>query len=177
MYVSDFTHAKSTQQMLYTLFCAEIGLMSVAHPTVQMEAVRSIFGALQKNIVAGLRTGDGTFEMSVGEGHDNNVVLTWRQDAQLFKNLYEGMAMLSDVSDATVLRLRVYPLIGNLVLGNAQLKQKTTQLLQTHIERYGQAVGKRIVGQLGVFKLGELAQGVAAFEEPTAALEPCTATR
>lgn len=172
MYVSD-----CTQQMLYTLFCSEIGLMSVAHPTVQMEAVRSIFGALQKNIVAGLRTGNGTFEMSVGDGHDDNVVLTWRQDAQLFKNLYEGMAMLSDVDDGTLLRLRVYPLIGSLVLGNAGLKQKTTQLLQAHIERYGQAVRKRIVGQLGAFKLEALVQDIAAFEEPTAALEPCTATR
>ncbi len=167
MYVSDFTYAQSTQQMLYTLFCSEVGLLSVAHPSVQMEAVRSIFATLQKNIVSGLRTGDGTFRMSVGEGQDSDVVLTWRQDAQLFKSLYDGMSMLSDVSDAALLRLRVYPLIGSVVLGNAGLKQKTTQLLQAHIERYGQAVGKRIVEQLGVFKLDALVQDIAVLEEPT----------
>ena len=170
MYVSDFTHAQSTQQLLYTLFCSEIGLMSVAHPSVQMQAVRDIFTTLQKNIVAGLRAGDGTFEMSVSN-EDGNVVLTWRQDAALFKKVYEGMAILSDVEDETVLNLRIYPLVGELVLGNARLKQKTTQLLQAHIERYGQPVGKRILGQLGAFKLGALAQDIMPPVASTAALE------
>ena len=160
MCVSDFTYAKSTQELLYTLFRSEIGLFSVAHSSVQMQAVRSVFETLQKNIVAGLRAGDATFEMSVNTENDDNVALAWRTDAKLFKQLYEGMAVLSDVDDASILRLRIYPLVGDVVLGNAALKAKTTELLQAHMTRYGQPVGNRIVGQLGAFKLEPLAQNI-----------------
>lgn len=160
MFVSDFTYAKSTQQLLYTLFCSEIGLFSVAHPSVQMQAVRSVFETLQKNIVAGLRTGDATFEMSVGADNSDNVELSWRADAQFFKKVYEGMALFSDVDDASVLRLRIYPLVGGMVLSNAALKEKTTGLLQMHVQQFGKPVGERIVRQLGAFKLSELADDI-----------------
>lgn len=161
MLVSDFNNAESTQQLLYTLFCSEIGLFSVAHPSVQMCAVRDVFKTLQKNIVANLQAGKETFEMSVGK-KDNveNIVLSWHTDAQLFQTVYKGLNLVSEMDDAAVLNARIYPLLKDMVLGNAALKSHTTKLLQGHIERYGKHVGERIVHQLSVFKLGSLAENL-----------------
>ena len=53
-------------------------------------------------------------------------------DAQLFKKVYKSMALLSDVEEETVLNLRIYPLVGDMILGNSALKNKTTELLKAH---------------------------------------------
>lgn len=165
MFVSDFTTAQSTQQLLYTLFCSEVGLMSVAHSATQMAAVGMCFKTLQKNIVTNLREGNEHFQLSLNNGTDDTVELSYRADADLFKKLYEGINLYPGVDEATVLNLVVYPLVGNMVLGNAVLKEKTTELLQHHATRHGSAVAKRMAQTLGAFNLTALQS--ALMPEPT----------
>lgn len=160
MFVSDFMNAQSTQQLLYTLFCSEMGLLSVAHPATQMEAVRMCFKTLQKNIASNLQEGKEHFKLSLNGGTDDIVELSYRTDAELFKKLYHGIALYPGVDDDAVLNLTVYPLVGSMVLNNGALKTQTVALLQSHATRHGDAVAKRMVQTLGAFNLTALTSAI-----------------
>lgn len=157
MYVSDFTCAESTQQLLYLLFSSEIGLCGVSTPDVQLDAIELSFSSLQQALVHKLRDGHETFELMLSTPETPAgflVPLSYRKDAQYFKALYEG---LSRWPEAAVLRQHVYPIIGDLVNGNKALKDATLALLGAHIQRYGAAVGNRIRNSLVQFDLAALA--------------------
>lgn len=161
MFVSDFANAKSVHQLLGMLFFSEMGLVSVAHPAAQMEGVRTGFTALRKNIVANLKTGAEMFQLSLGGRDDDIVEVSFRADAELFKHLYEGIALFPGIDDATVLGLKVYPLVGRMVLGNTALREKTIGLLQHHAQIHGPAVAARMEKTLSAFGLGILAHSIA----------------
>lgn len=161
MNVSDFMHAQSTQQLLYSLFCSEVGLFSVASSAVQMESVLISFKPLQENIVRNLRAGVEQFELSVGDGLEEPITMSYRTDAFMFKKLYASINLHAGETDSQMLNSFVYPLVSGMILGNSMLKQRTIALLQAHVEKYGPAVGARICKTLGAFNLSLLGAGLA----------------
>jgi hypothetical protein len=157
MYVSDFTRAESTQQLLYLLFSSEIGLCGVSHPEVQLDAIKLSFSNLQQTLAHKLQNGYETFEFMVSTPEVPAgflIPLSYRKDAQYFKALYEGLPCWPV---EVVLRQHVYPIVGDLVNGNKALKEATLALLGARIQRYGTAVGNRIRDSLVQFDLAALA--------------------
>ena len=162
MNASDFMQAQSTQQLLYSLFCSEVGLFSVSSSAVQMAGVIDSFHPLQENIVRNLREGVEQFELSVGGGLEESIAMSYRTDAFMFKKLYASINQHEGDTDSQMLNSCVYSLVSGMILGNSMLKKRTIALLQAHVEKYGSAVGARICKTLGAFNLSLLGAELAS---------------
>ncbi len=156
MQVSDFTHASSTHELLLKLLFSEVGLLSVASPAVQLQAIVDSFTQLQTTIVTHLRDGSNDFELQLRGAAGPSlptVPLTYQADAQVFGDLYQPLARWSEHQ---VLPSHAYPLVGRVVLGNRTLRDQVVALLRAHIHRHGKPVGDRIRQTLKTFALAAL---------------------
>jgi hypothetical protein len=156
MLTSDFLHAQSTQELLFLVFSSEIGLLSVSHPEVQLQALSQAFSSLQTTIVENLRNGRESYSLRLSSETVTDlppVPMSYRTDAAYFQALYGQMGRWAPEK---MLLLHVYPLIGEMVLKNPKLREATLALLKGHIQRWGAAVGERVRGSLFKFDLTPL---------------------
>ena len=169
MQVSDFTSCQSVHQLLLLLFSSEIGLESVTHPVSQHTALTESFETLKSTILDNLGS-TFTLRMARGPGlPPGEVEITYNVDAMLFKKLYENFNYIAD--ESTLLSDKVYPLIGEMILGNSELKSIVLSQLTAHIQAYPAAVGTRIYRDLLKFDLAVLVPQLKPSRDPAPELQ------
>lgn len=162
MQVSDFTHSKTTHELLIAVFASEIGLSSVTAPAALYQGVADSFKSLQTGVLDNLRAGVTTFELKFsapGGLELAQVQLTYRNDAHLFQSLYKNF---NQFDEDEVITQHVFPLIGALLGENLKLRAAIAQLLEIHVRTHGPAVGTRICKTLSDFDLDILIPALKA---------------
>ena len=164
MQISDFTASQSVHQLLLLLFNSEIGLESATPSISQHVALSESFEDLKGTILDNLGS---TFILRMARGPDlppAEVEITYNADAMLFKKLYENFNYISN--ESMLLTEKVYPLIGEMILGNPELKFIVISQLGAHIQAYPAAVGTRIYRDLLKFDLAGLVQQLKTSRDP-----------
>lgn len=155
MMVSDFLSANpNTHSLLYRLFASEIGLLSVAHPTVQFDALVHAYAPLKQAALAGV--GDATtVSLVMADYSTRDISLSGRDEAHLFIELYKGLelftggtAFADEYSQSVTLVQLVYPLTAKAIEAVPEFADAVAAQLAHHMGQYGDAVRERVLRDL-----------------------------
>lgn len=170
MLIPDFSSAQSVHQLLLDIFSSETGLSSGAPPALQHAALTEAFEGLQSTILDNLGK-DFTLRIDRGPCVSlGEVCITHNADAILFQKLYKNFNYIAD--ESTLLTDKVYPLIGEMILGNPEVKSAVTAQLGAHIKAHPCGVGARIYRDLLKFDLAPLVQQLRRSPDKRTGPEP-----
>lgn len=144
---------QSAHELLWGLFCSEIGLIEATTAQAQMAGLRSCFAPLKAHLLAA----DGQdIELRMGE---RSVSVGWVDDAVLFWRLYDKRH--GDCGES-LLERHVYPLIGMMLKETPVLGAAAWHHLESSIWHGGPGMASRILSRLPAFGLQELASRAEA---------------
>lgn len=155
MTISDFTVGlTNTHTLLYRLFASEIGLLSVAHPGVQFEALVQAYSGL-KDAALNAVGGHSTITLVMADHALLEIQVSGRDDAHLFIELYKGLelftggtAFADEYSQSVTLSQLVYPMTAKAIEAIPAFADAVAVQLQEHVVKYGSAVRDRVVREL-----------------------------
>jgi len=155
MTVSDFISGNpNTHTLLYRLFASEVGLLSVAHPTAQFDALVHAYAPLKQAALAGV--GETTaVSLVMADYSTRDISISGRDEAHLFIELYKGLelftggtAFADEYSQTVTLSQLVYPMAAKTIEALPEFADAVAQQLQEHMAQYGAAVRTRVLRDL-----------------------------
>lgn len=155
MLASDFlAESPGTHALLYRLFGSEVGLFSVAHPSVQFEALVIATTDLKKQALATLESG-AQVQMVMPDHSVASISINGRDEAHLFLELYReldlftgGVAFADAYSQSVTLAQVVYPRAARAIEAVPAFADAVLQQLSAYANEHGTPVRERIANDL-----------------------------